>query len=204
MIKTITLPNGAANTFTAFSSEEIESLLQTLVMQLLGIIIPAANAAHTDLDAAYRQVRVSWQQDGQPTWEPTDDVCFIRAVTVQQPNFALQSITYNGTAIVQTSTSAWDCTASFYGPNSSVNAASIYAALHGEFVLPVLFAQGVSLKMPITAPQRVPEIFSQQTWQRSDLTFSLNASAITELQVGAIKSASGSITLSPTTVVEEF
>ena len=197
MTKTITLPNGETSTTACYTPNEIEALLQTLAMQLLGIAIPPIGATPSVMDAAYRQVRVGWQLDSQPTWDANEDVCFVKVTPMDVPAFGIRSSKIVGSSEVQTYTAAWTCVLVFYGPNSGANAQSMYAGLLGNYGLPYLTQKGIYVSGRYNQPVRAPEEFSQQTWDRSDLTFELNAKATLTIATGFILSADETIIVQP-------
>jgi hypothetical protein len=172
-VSTYTVPNVGAMGSTGLTAQQMNIIWQNLVLQCLGIT-PSSTA-----DAiAYAKVRVDWPPPGQPGWKLHEDVAFLRAVEV--PDFynyahevqpATTEVSYSETTIY---TRVWEIAFIFYGPNSFDRARQVKACLYQDFAHDILAASNLYLITTLGTPQRRPELFANQWWERVDFSVRLN------------------------------
>jgi hypothetical protein len=180
----VTYPSGTQLFSSLLSPEALASLMQPLVMQLLGIVINPENP-----DAAYRQVKVGWQQMGQPFSQIDEDVCTITCRAIDHPFARVRDRILGINDDVSLSqqmafTRVWDVHFILYGPNSFRNASLIVTGMSLDWVQQYLAnpPQSVSTLYLVAEagqglygqPIYTPEPFERQWWQRTDLHLKFN------------------------------
>lgn len=160
---------------TPLTPDAIQKLLQSVTLTALGL---AANA--------YASVRVGWQPQGQPGWALAEDVVIVNAIEDDdQYNRVRESQTLPNDAdsilLLVTYTRVWRGMWTFYGPNSFDRARILKSALLATGVVPpaltahdVLALQNLYLVTDVSAPQRVPELYEKQWWERVDFSCQFN------------------------------
>lgn len=128
---------------------------------------------------AYSQVRVDWQQEGQPGFDIGQDYAMIRCVTIPSEYSLMRDVvtTASGTTITQTDvyTRAWRTSWTFYGPNCVDHARAVRSALiKVQFIADLLAQSNLYIQPSITEPLRVPENFQGQWWPRVDMSAEFN------------------------------
>ena len=187
-------PNGASFTSSALTPPAIETIFQTLILQIFNITIDPKNP-----DAAYRQVRCGWQQRGQPAWNAVYDaqgnltgenVCIVTAYP-QKDQFSSWRDELLATNDDQTDaqnmarTQVWRMHFTLYGPTSWNNALLILSSMALDWVrfalaatwAPPIQAPGVSqlyILGEFPPPIWAPEEFQSQWWPRVDLDLKFN------------------------------
>jgi len=162
--------------------KQLEDIFQALTVTLTGLNKEAG-------------VRISWPTVGAPGWKITEDIAFIRVAPVNDP-FAQQIETgyqvdgpnpdllaersYNRVHSVQ-----WI----LYGPSSLDNADILRSNLFTESTKSTLKANNLSLVTEVPVPQRFPESFNGQWWERADLSARFNELVIRKSTVSTIESA---------------
>jgi hypothetical protein len=180
-------PNGQTATSTALSPQALNTLLQTLTCQMLGI-----NPATDTL--AYAKVRLEWPTAGQPAWGVTDDVCFLKCVEEDDPynrirdrQFGPQNGLYSAT---DSYTRVWRVSWCLYGPTSFDNARLIKSSLFAaDFAHDTLAGSNLYLVTDLPATRRAPEKFQNQWWDRSDVDVRINEFITETLTVNSVASA---------------
>ena len=151
--------------------KDIEDLFWLATAKMLGYD-PA-------ITATSQRVRISWQQRGVPAWGIDEDVTFIRIGEKEDLfNVIRDYIQYQQDADTARVANAytriidvkWTC----YGPNSYDNASKIRSRLFMESYRGDLTAKDVYLVPDVKSPQRAPENFEGQWWDRSDLNAHFN------------------------------
>lgn len=160
---------------TILSLKQIEDLFQDVTMQMLGYPKVDGDGEPINQD----KVRISWPTAGAPAWGITEDITFIRVSPIddlfarqrdvgysaQDSVTAKRSVNYSRVHQIQ-----WIC----YGPNSFEKIENIR---HGIF-LPGFKDQfkkkNMFLVTDVGMPQRMPELFNGQWWERSDLIVRYN------------------------------
>jgi hypothetical protein len=166
-------PNGQTLISSAFTPPAFETLLQSVIAQILGFD-PATEASD-----AFSAVRVGWQQTGQPAWEITDDVCTLLATPENDPysqTREAQLVQNDPKSLVQNMsfTQVWKLHATIYGPNSYDHARLIVSAMALDWTHDLLAASNIYAVTEWDRPIYVPELFNGQWWQRTDLNLSFN------------------------------
>jgi len=160
---------------TPLTPDTLQKLMQTVTQTALGV-------SNTD----YASVRVGWQQQGQPAWGINEDVVILNAVEDDDPYNRVrdQKTALNDSAsviLLTTYTRVWRVMWTFYGPNSFDRARQLRSAMLATGVAPpaqtahdVLALSNVYLVTDLTAPQRVPELYEKQWWERVDFSCQFN------------------------------
>ena len=84
-------PDGTSLVSSSQTPDQIQIAFQHVIAEILGY------APDTDPATAYYFVRVGWQQEGQPAWKITEDVCTIHATLQDDPYARVRD---NGYAMV--------------------------------------------------------------------------------------------------------
>jgi hypothetical protein len=124
-------------------------------------------------------VRVGWQPQGQPAWQITDDVVVLNAVEdddVYNRVRDVQTLPNDTVSLIQltTYTRVWRAMFTLYGPNSFDRARILKSALYQQTSHDTLASANLYLVTDVIAPQRVPELYEKQWWERVDFSFQLN------------------------------
>ncbi|HJX53167.1 MAG TPA: hypothetical protein VJ801_10415 [Polyangia bacterium] len=179
-----TFPNGSTLISSALTPDALLTIFQALVAQILGF----DTTDPTVRSAAYSAVRVSWQQEGQPAWAISEDVCILRA----NPEDTLFGRARDGfyspkDAVSLHSemgyTQVWSLGFVFYGPNCEDRARLIVSAFALDWVHDVLVASNLYVVPDWHRPVYTPELFSGQWWKRSDVELQFNELVIESLTV---------------------
>lgn len=193
------VPNVGTMTSTGLTDAQVSAIFQQLVLQCLGI----TPSGPTD-PIAYARVRIDWPVPGQPGFIIADDVAFIRATESAEPyNFA-HEVQQDAAVVSQQYgeqtiyTRCWDIGLIFYGPSSFDHARQVKGCLYQDFVHDTLAASNLYVVPTIGTPRRVPELFANQWWPRTDFAFrmyeqvtdSLNKQPIDSVEI-VIKDAYG-------------
>ncbi len=171
MTTAITYPNGTQFTTTALTVDQINTLLQSITCGMIGIDPP-------DLSA----VRVDWPTEGQPFVDaPETDVCYLRCVLENDDYDKLRDLARTNaepspTPVMYTwtYTRVWTVHWIFYGPGSLNHASAVRSALFQEYFTDQLGLSQLFPNPDNAAPQRVPEQFNAQWWERVDFSTCMN------------------------------
>lgn len=179
-----TFANGTVLTSSAQTPEQIETVFQALIAQVLGFQInnPATPDNTQPFNAplpAWYAVRVGWQQQGQPAWLITDDVCVIRARPLDHSYSRTreQIITQNDPVSVNLNmgfTQVWRVHFSVYGPNSYNNARLILSSMALDWTHDILAGSNLYAVVEWKRPVRNPELFGGRWWPRVDVSLDFN------------------------------
>lgn len=137
-------------------------------------------------DPVYSQVRVGWQQQGQPAQEINEDVVYIREIEVDdqynrekyKSNYS-QTVGQDEAAVTtyyeQTNyTRVWEVFWEFVGPNSFDHARQVRSSLFSQATHDIFAASQLYLVTNPAAPRRVPESRDGQWWERTDFSARFN------------------------------
>ena len=177
-MSTVVFPSGNGTlTSTALVPVTFQNLLQPVIAQCLGLD-PVA-----DPKTAFYKVRVGWQQEGQPAWKISEDVCILRAVLenadfarVRDELFWENTDSPPGTDLTKQMgfTQVWNLHLTFYGPNCEDHARLVLSAMTLDWVHDILAASDI-YRIPATArPTYLPENFQGQWWPRADVEIQFN------------------------------
>ncbi len=183
-MSTYTFSNGQTLVSSALAQGDLNAIVQTLTLGVLGIN-PATDAL------AYSKVRIGWI--AQPAWAITDDVCSITA-TEQDADYNRildRRYAWNDSASVRqndTYTRVWQVKWVFYGPNGFDHARLLKSSMRLDFTHDTLLASNLTLTGNIPATMRAPELFEGQWWDRSDVKLSFYELVTESLVVNSIAS----------------
>ncbi|TGE35877.1 hypothetical protein E4K67_22435 [Desulfosporosinus fructosivorans] len=150
---------------TILTLKKLEDIFRKLTCTLLGLnpVSPANNG----------KVRIAWPTGGAPGWKITEDVVFLRVVSIANSYSKQRDVEYslNSQTEANKITSytlprqvSWIA----YGPNSFDN---IEAIRNGLFSAgDILRASNLHLVIDVPVPIRCPDLFSGQWWERSDFS----------------------------------
>lgn len=166
---------------------EIEDFFQSIISEMLGLDMT--------LDVNQDKVRIAWPTSGNPSWEITDDVVFLRITPVDDKQARQLNIAYtpNTTddvldkSVGYTRVHKIDIT--LYGPNSFDNADVIRHLIFSYDYMLKFRAKNLFLITDVPMPQRLPELWNGQWWERTDFTITFNESVIRYTQTPYIESA---------------
>jgi hypothetical protein len=176
----VQFPNGiGAFTCSANSPESIASIFQKVVAQVFGFDLTAPIATANDSTNPGWKVRVGWQQQGQPAYTITDDVCIITAYTDDDPfgrvTDTLLSANDSASLTQETSyTQVWKIHFVCYGPNAFTNAVLIVAAMGLDWVHDALAVSNIYAVTDWKRPEVLYENEDGQWWQRADVKLRFN------------------------------
>ncbi len=168
-MSTYTFADGTVYTSSAQTPEQIQAVAQNVLCQILGID-PELNP-----NSAYFAVRCAWQQEGQPSWQITDDVCVIRAIPENEPDNKVRDESpddpANGYFVRNYSyAQTWTVAMTFVGPNCFDRARMVAAAMALDYAVQMFEASNLYIKARWDRPQFVPQIQDGQWWLRAELT----------------------------------
>ena len=153
------------------SIKDIEKTFWNVTSQILGI--------DTNLAENQGKVRRSWQTTGAPSWKITDDVTFIQVLPVDDEFAKQRDIGYSDHDSITAKRSinysrvfsiGWTC----YGPNSFDNIETIRNGIFLPVFTNQIKAINMCLVTDVGMPQRVPELFNGQWWERCDFSARYN------------------------------
>ena len=181
-------PMAPANTILSLG--ELNAIFQDLTVSMLGRGTPAGPT-----DPLYRMVRIAWPTEGQPGFGIAEDVTFvswreryhvynqIRESQISQftdsPGWTLNRAVHYTRMI--------DVRWVIYGPNSYANSQLIRDGLFSPEGRAGLKAQNLYLTGAIPTPNRAPELFEGQWWERVDMNAMFNELVILNYAVPSIK-----------------
>jgi hypothetical protein len=147
---------------------QIETTLQAITLSMLGID-PGFDAS------AYGEVRIGWQQEGQPAQSIDEDVVYLRAISVDDPYNRVRDVSYPDPLTELTQyTRVWEAFWECLGPNSFDHVRQIRSALFTQAAHDQFTQANLYLVTDVEEPRRVPEQKDGQWWQRSDLSARFN------------------------------
>jgi hypothetical protein len=195
-----------ADTFLSLS--DLNSLFFKVTCAIYGLDASAP--------ANQSKIRESWPTDGQPAWKIHDDVTFLRIGWIDDPYNRQREVRYepiftgdpsaedpNNLIQQMQMTNVNQIYWTIYGPNSYVNAWKIWNQLYYQSIKEMLRLKNVFLIPDIPAPQRVPESFQGQWWERCDLSARFNALTVFESIMPTIRTVAVQTTDSQKTISQE-
>lgn len=156
---------------TVLLLKELEDIFKNLTFAVLGIdnTIPANKGL----------VRKAWPTKGAPAWKIDDDIAFIRVTPIDNKIARNQDILFKGndpiwaskeTGYTRTHRVDW----TLYGPKSYDNADLIRYNLFSQDYTTELKANNLFLITDVPMPQRLPELYNGQWWERTDFSAEFN------------------------------
>jgi len=123
-------------------------------------------------------IRLTYPQDGQPSWKIDEEIVFIRLFE-REDDYAKQLDSIydaRGPTVVKKSarTRVWDVGYTAYGPHACETVNKIKDGMFRQDVKRILAKHAVYLIPDLPPCRRVPELFAGQWWQRWDLTLKFN------------------------------
>lgn len=181
---TTTYPNGQVLTSTALTQQQMNILVQAITCGMLGIV-PVDPAA----------VRVDWQPQGQPaTALPTQDICYVTAVTEHVPYSEVRDHTVTGDASAPVTetwvyTRGWRFTWQLEGANATDRARQIHSAvLQSDYFYDQLSAANVYALTDPHEPVRVPVEHNAQWYDSSQFSCLFYEQVTETIQTRAVTS----------------
>lgn len=123
---------------------------------------------------AGRLVRQEWPSKGQPGWDKTDDVAFLRAVETDDwynkvRDQGAEALDGTSGQLVTEYTRVWRVSWNLYGPNAYQRATLLKSALLLDFIHDKLQPFNVFIVPNISNPRRFRENTDGQWWERADI-----------------------------------
>jgi hypothetical protein len=165
---------------------EFEDLMQSVFCSIL----------EWESEELKNNVRISWPEEGQPAWEITEDLVFLRCYEINDsinkerehtdeyqvsPDEFARDTKYSIVMAVDVI---------LYGPNSFENARNIRDGIFSENIKLILKQNDIYLKPKedqIT-PKRADEYFEGRWWRRTDIGFRFNEKMVVSTTIPAIDS----------------
>jgi hypothetical protein len=161
---------------------ELEELLYDLTVSLLGEEEDSVN------------VRRSWFTEGAPAFGIDDNITFFKVYDIESPMTRQRDSAYSqegspeapnmATGYTRTLQTNW----TFYGPNSWANAMLVRNGLFYPDVRDTLARERIYAIPDMRPPQRAPELFSGQWYERVDLEVRFNEAVVVNRTVPYIES----------------
>ena len=161
-------------TTTALDPKTISTALQLATIRALGLPTPAS-----PIDPVYKLVRIDWPTEGQPAWGIGEDIVFIGALLVDDPSDKVRDLVMgvdgSGNPLETiTQQAVWRASWTVYGPNATLNARKIRAALFWQSTHDLLALSNLYLVPALPQVIRAPELFQGQWWERADFSAEYN------------------------------
>lgn len=166
---------------------QIEDVFQGLLVSILGW--------DTTSPSKVNDVRISWPEEGMPTFLITDEVVFLQCMEVDdnynrqrevEDTWDLETPESFGREISYTR--VWQINVILYGPDSYQNSQELKNGLFAPENQLTLERNFLFLIPDIAAPKRVPDYFQGRWWKRVDMSFRLYESVVRSATVPAIDS----------------
>jgi hypothetical protein len=165
---------------------EFENFIQTLIVSLLGWDI-------TD-PVKTNDVRIAWEEGGQPAASITDNVVYVECFEVDTPYNRLREETDTWEISPDEFTKETSYTRQMqvnlilYGSDSFDNAQTIRDNIFYPNNQLTLQQNHIYLVHDIPSPKRVPEYFQSLWWKRVDMSLRFNELVVRSISVPAITS----------------
>lgn len=166
---------------------EIEDFFQSITSQMLGLDMT--------LDENQGKVRISWPKEGAPSWKLDEDIVFLRVTPVDDKLARELNIVYdpdqqdNEYAIKRTGyTRVHKIDWTLYGPNSYDNADLIRNLIFSYDYMLEFRQKNLFLITDVAMPTRLPELYNNQWWERTDFSCTFNEAVIRETEIPYITS----------------
>ena len=166
---------------------EFETFIQSLVVSLLGWNLTTPDKTN--------DVRIAWEEGGQPAASITDNVVYVECFEVDTPYNRLREETDTWEISPDEFTKETSYTRQMqvnlilYGPDSFDNAQTIRDNIFYPDHQLTLQQNHIYLVHDIPSPKRVPEYFQGLWWKRVDMSLRFNELVIKSISVPAIISA---------------
>jgi hypothetical protein len=139
------------------------------------------------------QVRVGWQQQGQPGPSIYSDTVTVYCNPVKKEYSNMRDITRSGNEDTVTHTDVftrcWRTSWVFYGPDALDNARAVRSALMTQqFTVDFLSALNLYIKADVEEPDSFPENFQGSWWERADLSADFNEQITETWTIGTVGS----------------
>lgn len=136
----------------------------------------------------FSQVRIDWQTTGQPMMQVTDDVCFLRALEIDNPydrnrDVVVSDYDDDNVQFTTTYTRVWEIYFTLYGPNSFDRARILRSGMFIQDYHDTLAQSSVYFVTDPAPPRRVPDQRDGQWWERTDWGPVLFNEAVTEYRI---------------------
>lgn len=178
---TTNYPSGQVLTSTALTIQQINIIIQSLTCGMLGII---------PVDPA--QVRVDWQQQGQPdVAQPTQDSCYVSCVTQPTGYSLVRDRSLSGDGPVTENweyTRGWRISWALYGPNSFDRARQIHSALFQDYFNDQLELSRLYPVLDPPEPVRLPIEHNAQWYDNSHFYCEFYEEVLETIQTPAVTS----------------
>jgi hypothetical protein len=150
---------------------QMEDFFQDLTTQMLGLNPTAPENQN--------KVRIAWPAAGAPAFKITQDVTFLMVNNIPDNISAQRDVLYEGidsdnTNQVANFTRVHEVRWIVYGPNSYDLAERIKNSLYLVEYREQCNVKGLYLILDVITPNRVPENFNGQWWDRSDFSAKFN------------------------------
>jgi hypothetical protein len=170
---------------TVLTLNQIENLFQRITTIMLGL--------NPDLPEYADKVRIAWPAVGAPGWKRTEDIAFIKINNAPDPINIQRDVVYSQIDIDNakrkvTYTRVHNIMWTFYGPNSFDHADLVRSSIFLPQIREEFEKSNLFLVLDVSTPNRAPELFQGQWWERTDLTAYYNEKVVRDGSVPYIKS----------------
>jgi len=150
---------------TILTLKQLEDIFRNLTCTLLELN-PSSPANNS-------KVRIAWPTGGAPGWKITEDVVFLRVVSINNAYSKQRDTEYTSSTETEANkitsyTLPRQVSWIAYGPNSFDNIETIRNGLFSAGS--ILRASNLHLVIDVPVPLRCPDLFSGQWWERSDFS----------------------------------
>ncbi|WP_321993225.1 phage neck terminator protein [Clostridium butyricum] len=167
---------------------EIEDFFQEITCEMLGFDISKKENQN--------KVRIAWPTGGAPGWKINDDICFLRITPVDDSMTRQLNICYdpvkNNEAYTKKQvgyTRVHKINWTLYGPNSYDNADIIRHLIFDNNYMKKFKEKNLFLITDVPMPTRLPELYNNQWWERTDFSATFNEGVTRISEVPYITSA---------------
>lgn len=180
-----------ATATTPLVPKQIDSVMQNVTINALGLL-PGP--------AAYKAVRVGWQQQGQPAFKIGEDAVAVMCIEVDDPYNRIRdwdTVTTPGNPnpptvdLLTLYTRRWESRWVFYGPNCFDHARIVHSALlrPDQEIHDLLVTSNLYLVTDMASPRYLPELGpGGQWWERTDFEARFYENVTERVTVGTVKS----------------
>ena len=143
----------------------------------------------------FGKVRKAWPTDGAPSWKISEDIVFLRITPIDDkmarqlniiydPNKSDITMADKKTGYTRVHKVDW----TLYGPNSYDNPDIIRISIFDSNLMMEMQKKNLALITDVSMPARIPELYNNQWWERTDFSATFNEAVIREKQVPYILS----------------
>lgn len=206
---TKTFPDGTELVSSALTLAQINQILWTQTMGMLGLVAPGAPP-----DSTSSAVRLQWPTVGAPFQQVSDDVCYLACLLIDDPYDKIRDVavipsagwggngwgtapwggTGNGTQQFTEQwnyTRVWEIRWCMYGPNSLDLSRILRSALYQEYFTTQLAKNNLFPVSDFPQPVRAPELINAEWWERVDskcliyefVTETINKNSVVSVEV---------------------